>query len=52
MSPGTNCEVDMRNHKRFSDDRGSGHTCMGHFDYRMDADKLRDKLIKENACKK
>lgn len=46
------CEVDTRSHTKFQEARGSGHTCMGHWDYRMDAENLRDKLVKEKACKK
>lgn len=42
----------MRSHAKFQDARGSGNPCLGHFDYRSDAEKLFDKLVKEKACKK
>lgn len=46
------CEVDMRSHTQFESARGTGNPCLGHFDYRMDADNLFNKLVKEKACKK
>ena len=35
------CEIDTRNHEQFSSAPGSGWMCIGHADYRMDAEKIQ-----------
>lgn len=35
------CEIDTRDHKQFESARGSGWMCIGHADYRMDAEKIQ-----------
>ena len=35
------CEIDTRDHDKFSSARGSGWMCIGHANYRMDAEKIQ-----------
>ena len=42
------CEIDTRSHDKWKSGRGSGWTCLGHFNYRTDAMKLFDK----SGCKR
>jgi hypothetical protein len=35
------CEIDTRDHKQFDSARGSGWMCIGHADYRTDAEKIQ-----------
>ncbi len=44
------CEVDQRDHKKMKDQRGTDQ-CLGHDDYRMDAEKLRSEKVKKGECK-
>ena len=42
------CEIDTRTHDKFKNARGSGWTCIGHANYRMDAEKI----FKKAGCRK
>lgn len=44
------CEIDTRNHKKMKDQRGTDE-CLGHYDYRTDAQKKRSEAVKSGACK-
>jgi hypothetical protein len=44
------CEVDTRSHEQMKSQRGTD-SCLGHFDYRMDAEKRRKELVGKGACK-
>jgi hypothetical protein len=44
------CVIDTRDHGKMKDQRGTDF-CLGHFDYRMDAEKRRAELVKSGACK-
>ena len=42
------CEIDMRDHAKFENARGSGWICLGHDTSRIDAEKI----FKEAGCEK
>jgi len=44
------CVIDTCDHGKMKDQRGTDF-CLGHFDYRMDAEKRRAGLVKSGACK-
>jgi len=44
------CEIDTRDHKKMKDQRGTDE-CLGHYDYRTDAQKKRSDAVKSGACK-
>ena len=44
------CEIDTRTHKQMKDQR-STDDCLGHFDNRTDAEKLRHEKVSGGACK-
>lgn len=44
------CVVDTRPHEAMKSQRGTDE-CLGHFDYRTDAMKLRAQKVKDGACK-
>jgi hypothetical protein len=44
------CEIDQRDHSAFKNQRGTDH-CLGHFDNRTDAEKLRVTKVKAGSCK-
>ena len=44
------CEIDMRDHKKMKDQRGTDE-CLGHYDNRTDAQKKRPESVRSGACK-
>jgi hypothetical protein len=44
------CEIDTRDHSAMKNQRGTDN-CLGHHDYRMDAEKTRKEKVKSGACK-
>ena len=44
------CEIDTRDHGKMKDQRGTDE-CLGHYDYRTDAQKKRAEAVKSGACK-
>lgn len=44
------CEIDTRDHAAMKNQRGTDN-CLGHHDYRTDAEKTRSQKVKSGTCK-
>ena len=44
------CEIDTRDHDKMKSQRGTDK-CLGHDDYRTDAEKTRKEAVKSGSCK-
>jgi hypothetical protein len=44
------CEIDTRDHTQFKNQRGTDN-CIGHGDYRTDAEKIRHNAVQGGSCK-
>lgn len=49
-TPQNECEIDTRDHAQMKSQR-STDDCLGHFDFRTDAERLRKEKVKASACK-